>query len=314
MRQIKRLMKHASDTAFFQGKFGSPRGHDIIDLEAFSQKLPLMRLEELVAEKIRSGDPYSSRLCRNRNPLVTFQLEYDAEAALYLALDRADLKAYAEALGRCWSLLGLGKGDRVAIFDYGTSPVSYLASSAFTPYLKSGAADASRCQPICNDGTANMSQRAIDILKFVRPRVLFIRRDCVQPFTLEVERLLPRLSDYTQALVVAENEGLLSKADQSAYERRLGVPVYRLLRIDVAMFLAMECPKCRLLHSWQDLYFLESTPVRFQEPAGELREKSLVITNWFARTCPTVRYLSQVDASLESAGCPKGADDIRISA
>ena len=84
------------------------------------------------------------------------------------------------------------------------------------------------------------------------------------------------------------------------------MPVYRLLRIDAAMFLAMECPECRLLHSWQDLYFVESV--------DDGVDKSLVITNWFANACPTVRYLSQVRASLEPAGCPRGPKDNRIAA
>lgn len=306
MHQIKQLMMHASSSHFFKRKFGSVKIQGIADLEAFTRKVPVMTLEELVEERVRSRDPYSLRWCSNRTPLVAFQLEYDIDPALYLGLDRVGLRGYAEALRRCWSLLGLGKGDTVAIFDYGTSPVSYLASSTFTPYLGQGAADALGCLPVCNDGLANLSQRAVEILKFARPRVLFVRTDCLEPLAMEIERQLLRLADYTKALVVTENEGLPSKRDQNAYEMRLGVPVYRLLRIDVAMFLAMECPECRLLHSWQDLYFVESV--------ADGLDKSLVVTNRFAKACPTVRYLSQVRASLEPAGCPRGPKDNRIAA
>jgi phenylacetate-coenzyme A ligase PaaK-like adenylate-forming protein len=306
MHQIKQLMKHASSSPFFQQKFSGLKTQGITDLKAFTQKVPVMTLGELIAERIRSGDPYSSRWCSDRIPLVVFQLEYDIESAIYLGLDRVSLRGYAEALRRCWSLLGLGKGDTVAIFDFGTSPISYLASSTFTPYLGQGAADALECLPVCNDGVANMSQRAVEILRYVRPRVLFVRTDCLEPLAMEIERQLLPLADYTKALVVAENEGLPSKRDQNTYERRLGVPVYRLLRIDAAMFLAMECPECRLLHSWKDLYFVESV--------DDGVDRSLVITNWFAKACPTVRYLSQVRASLEPTGCPKGPNDNRIAA
>ncbi len=314
MHQIKQLMKHASGSSFFQRKFGRLKTQGITDLKTFTQKVPATRLEELVAERIRSGDPYSLRWCNNKNPLVVFQLEYETESALYLGLDRVALRGYAEALRRCWSLLGLAKGDTVAIFDYGTSPISYLASSTFTPYLGQGAADVLGCLPICNDGVANMSQRAVEILRFIRPRILFVRTDCLQPLAMEIERQLPRLADYTSALVVAENEGLLSKGDQDAFERRLGVPVYRLLRIDMAMFLAVECPECRLLHSWQDLYFVESVTEGLEETSGDRRENSLVVTNWFAKACPTIRYQSQVKGSLEPAGCPRGPQDYRIAA
>lgn len=308
---MKQFLGRASRSPFFQQRLAGPKIRGIVDLKDFSEKVPLTSLEELVTEKVRSGDPYSSRWCGRGHPRVVFQLEYDAASALYVAHDRAALRGYSEALRRCWSLVGLGEGDRVAIFDYGTSPVSYLASSAFTPYLGHGAADLLGCLAICNDGVANMSQRAVEILKFVRPRVFILRSDCLHPLVVEVEREAVRLSDYTHALVVAENEGLMSRADQMAYERRLGVPLYRLLRIDLAMFLAMECPECRLLHSWQDLYFVETVT---EEEAGDRKKGCLVITNWFAKACPTVRYLSQAQGSLEPAGCPRGPKDLRISA
>lgn len=313
MQQIGHLIKHASTAPFYKRRFESLGTDAISHPKGFAEKIPTMTLEELVAEKIRSGDPYSLRCAKGRLPLVVFQLEYDTETALYVALDRDDLKHYAEALRRCWSLLGLKRGDRVAIFDYGTSPVSYLASSLFTPYLKQGAADLLGCLPICNDGVSHMARRAVDILRLVRPRVFFLRNDCLQPFTAEVEREGLRLSDYTLFLVAVENESLLSKTEQGAFERKLGVPVYRLLRMDAAMFLAMECPECRLLHSWQDLYLVESVAEGIEEQLDNERPGCLVITNWFARTCPTLRYLSQIKGSLEPAGCPRGPKEYRIA-
>ncbi len=273
-----------------------------------------MQLRELVTEKISSGDPYSSRRCGRSAPPVSLQIEYNTETALYLALDRRDLKEYAKALTRCWSFLGLRKGDRVAIFDYGTSPISYLASSAFTPYLSQGAADALGCLPICNDGVANMSQRAVEIVKFVRPRLLFLRNDCLHPFTAEVEREGLRLSKYVRALVATANEAVLTKPEQDAYQRSLGVPIYRLLRVDLAMFFATECPQCRLLHAWPDLYFVETLEPETHRPVRRGLRGSLTVTNRFARICPTIRYLSQLEGSLEAPGCPRGPKDLRIAA
>ena len=83
----------------------------------------------------------------------------------YAELDRSsrDFAAYLQRT------LGLRKGDRVAIFDYGTSPLSYLAASSFTPYLDRGAADLLGCLPVCNDGVANMSPRAVEITVLREP-------------------------------------------------------------------------------------------------------------------------------------------------
>jgi phenylacetate-coenzyme A ligase PaaK-like adenylate-forming protein len=314
MHQIQRLLKRAVAAPFFQRQFEGLEIQGIADLSAFSRMVPTIRLEDLEEERIRSGDPYSLRWCGRNSPLIVCQLEYDTESPLYLGLDRPALGFYAEALRRCWSLLGLAKGDTVAIFDYGTSPISYLASSLFTPYLTRGAADLLGCMPVCNDGVANMSQRAVEILRFVRPRVLFVRTDCLRPLAMEIGRQALPLAEHTSALVAVENEGLLSRGDQNECQRRLGVPVYRLLRIDLAMFLAVECPECRLLHSWRDLYFVESVAEGFEGRAGEPEAHSLVVTNWFAAACPAIRYVSQVKGSVEPAGCPRGPQDWRIAA
>ncbi len=312
--KIRRLIQSASKALFYRRKFAGLRAANAVDLERLSENVPATRLEELVAERITSGDPYASRWCGRQNPSVLFQLDYDTESSLYLPLDGGALRNYAEALRRCWALLGLERGNAVAIYDYGTSPLSFLASAAFTPYLKKGAAEALGCLAICNDGLASMSKRAVEILKYVRPRILFVRTDCLQPLTLELENQLVRLADYVQAVVVSENEGLLPKADQTAYEQRLGVALYRLLRVDLAMFFAVECPECRLFHSWQDLYWLESPPEDLTAVSADLGHPNLMITNRFARACPTVRYISQVQGSIRLPGCPRGPQDIRIAA
>jgi phenylacetate-coenzyme A ligase PaaK-like adenylate-forming protein len=159
-----------------------------------------------------------------------------------------------------------------------------------------------------------MASRAVEIIKWVKPKILFVRSDCLAPLSAEINRQLPRLADYIGAVVVAENEGLLAKEQQLASERQLGVPVYRLLRIDIAMFLAVECPDCRLLHCARDLYYVESAADGVDQDANMSEENALVVTNWFAGSFPSIRYLSQVKGRLASPGCPRRPQDQRIIA
>ncbi len=311
--RMKRLIQRGSASPFYRRKFKGGRKLRVADLSTFSKTIPPFTLEDLLEERSSSGDPYSSRWCEKKTPPLTFQLEYDTEPRLYLPLDRSALKGYADALTRCWSLLGLEPGDNVAIFDYGTSPVTYLASSSYTPYLQRGAAEALGCLPICNDGVANMSQRALDILRFIRPRILFIRSDCLQPLIQQADTTSLVLSDYIRALVVTESEGALTRTEQTGFEERLGIPVYRMLRIDLAMFIAVECPLCRFLHTWQDLYFVENDAADDQETVESGLPSPLLITNWFALRCPTLRYQTQIRGSLIAPGCARGPRDQRIA-
>jgi len=281
--------------------------------EEFSRQLPVTTLDELVRARRENRDPYGLRRQKKTAPKVAIQLEYDTEIALYAALDSYELTLYAEALRRCWSVLGIGQGDGVGIFDYGTSPISYLASSAFTPYLHRGAADILGCLAICNDGAANLSQRAVDVVRFARPRVLFLRTDCLYPFATEVTRSSLVLSSHVDTLVAVENEAVLSSADRDSYQTTLGVPIRRLVRADAAMFLAPECPRCSMFHVWPDLYFVET----FDEEKNQQSSRQpsrLVITNWFSKSFPAIRYLSQINAVLESTGCPAGSTDLRMRA
>lgn len=272
----------------------------------------LTRLSDLVAARIASGDAYAGRRAPGRKPLVTFQLDYAEETPLYLGLDRGDLRRYAEALRRCLGLLDPRPGDVLAIFDYGTSPVAYLASATYTAYLGQGAADAFGCTTICNDGVTQMSHRAVEILKYARPRFFFLRPECLQPFLAACEAAGVQASRYTEALVATHNEGTIDAGLLARCQERLGLPLYQLARSDAALFMAMECPECRLLHTWPDLYRVEVVSPDTLRPVAGGQPGLLVITSRFARVCPARRLLTRLEGRLVAPGCPSRPGDVRL--
>lgn len=308
------LRRAAAETAFYRQRLADDAGvRGGQGAPGLLTRLPLTRPADLALEKLRTGDAYAGRLARGRQPLVTFQLDYAEEARLYLGLDRADLRVYAQTLRRCLALLGLHLGDGLAIFDYGTSPVTYLASACYTPYLAEGAADGLGGITICNDGVPNMSQRAVEILKYVHPRYFVMRVECMFPFMQACEAEGVRASRYTEALVATRNEGGLDRGLRELCRERLGLPVYQLPRADLALFLAQECPACGYLHTWADRYLVEVVDPDSLQPLPDGREGRLVITNHFARVCPAVRILTQLEGRLVAPGCALGPRDVRLS-
>ena len=313
IKQLKRVLRNAArNSAIFQEKLAHLQIPDLNDEQDFIRKVPILRLEDLEEVRSSTGDPFSGRKCQGKAAQLTFQLETGEEVPLYIALSRSDLRLYAQSLSYCWRLLGLTKGDRVAIFDYGSSPISYLASSAFMPYLYRGAAEELGCIPLCNDGVSQMSQRAIEIIRFIRPRVFFIRSDCLFPFSQEVKRQGISLPDYIESLVVTEDDGIPSIRSCQTWASALGVPVYRLLRVDVAMFLGVECPHCHLLHVNSELYFVEAAQKGQDGMPGRNSPGVLTITNLFARMTPTIRYVSHVQGVLMEPGCSQSPEDERV--
>ncbi len=245
-----------------------------------------------------------------RQATVTVQLESDP--ALSIELTAQDLGGYAAALARCWSILGISRGDTVAIFDYGSSPVTYLASSAFFPHLQRGAADLLGCLPICSDGVPQMAPRVVRILRYLRPRALFLRPDGLNPFAHHVESEGLDLGRHVEFLVVSQDEGVLRAPARDEWQKRLRVPLYSLLRIDRSLFLAMECPDCHAFHTSREMY-----GVRAVEPAaagagpgdaGGLME----VTPAFAPHVPQ-GYVSSLVGSLLPGHCHRGHEDQRIA-
>lgn len=312
--RLRRLVGHARrDTAFFRGRLsGVGRASFIHGVSGLLARVPPVRASDLAAQKVRTGDPYSGRLAKGRVPLVTVQLDYAEETHLYVGLDRGDLKRYAAVLRRCLALLGLGPGDVVAFYDYGTSPTVYLASACYTPYLTQGAADALGCTVICNDGVPNMGHRAVDLVKYVRPRYLFVRPECVQPFVAAAEADGDRIERYLQGLVATCNEGPFDPRLPEMVQQRLGLPLYWMPRSDLALFMAQECPECRLVHTWRDVYTIEVLTSDSLEPVPEGQMGVLAITSLFARVCPAIRVLTQIQARVVPGGCPRGPEDIRL--
>ncbi len=182
---------------------------------------------------------------------LAVQLEHPLpEGGRFQVLQPRELERYALALARCWRLAGLRRGDRVVIMDFGSSPVSYLASSMYTPFLRLGAAERTGCIPACNDGVATVVQRGVHLMRALNARAVYVRNDLVMPL---LGAWAPSGAP-PPAVIACGEESLLTPAEAEQFRDRTGVVPLRLLRLDAALFLSQECPVCRAFHVCRDLY------------------------------------------------------------
>lgn len=119
-----------------------------------------------------------------------------------LELGPKQLGKYAHALGRAWREIGVGKGDRVMIYDYGASPATYLASKRFAPYLERGAAEITGSQVICIDGLTSNAERAAHVVRYFKPSFIFARLDVV-PLLVSGPTALPGKGEGLTLIVIA---------------------------------------------------------------------------------------------------------------
>ena len=246
------------------GEDGQPRPWDLAALEEYASSNP--------------RDHFAGRVRAGHVPKFALQLEATQNPALWVALDPPELDRWAGVVERMWRRWRTDRGETIAFFDYGSSPLVLLASSGYVAYLRRGAAERLGLTSVCNDGVAAMAARMVTIVETFRTAMLIVRRDLAVPFAMALEAAGLKLADYLRWMAITEVEGTVSRADSDRISARLGVPVWRILRSDAAFFLAGECPACRAFH------------VDREYRAEPLSSGSVGITAIFAQTCPAVRF------------------------
>jgi hypothetical protein len=235
-------------------------------------------------------DPYGGRRIDGRLPPLSLQLEATDDPHLWVGVDAAELGAWSTALERLLGRWGVGAGDTVAYFEYGSSPLVLLSAASYVPHLGGGAVDRLGADTFCNDGLATMAIRMVDAIRLLRPAVVVLRADVLAPFAEAVDVTGLELAETVGCLAVTVPEGAPFPAEVERYSQRWGVPVRSVLRADAAFLLAGDCAGCGLFHVDPGLYCLEAAP------------GGAAVTATFARTTPAVNYLLD-GVRLEPAGC-----------
>jgi phenylacetate-CoA ligase len=266
-------------------------------------------MEALLRAGKRGRDPFGGRRDHSRPARVILQVADGLP--LYWALGPREMAGAAAALARCWQQLGIGPGDRVAIYDYGTSPLALFASASYLAYLRAGAADLIGCIPICNDGLPELAPRAVHILKYVQPKVMFVQAEAMEPL-LAAQARAGDPAGPPCTLVAAADEQTASPSQLQRWARRVGRPVRQLLRSDAALFFAAPCPSRSAYHASGAHYLLEALSEGDRQPLPPGEVGLLTITNLFLRTCPVIRYVTDLRAALMAGPCPCGESDYTI--
>lgn len=255
---------------------GRLRPWSLADLEDFAATHP--------------NDPFAGRLRDGFAAKFALQLEATENPPIWIALEPPELDRWAGVIERMWTRWGIARGETIAFFEYGSSPLVLLASSGYVGYLRRGAADRLGLTTICNDGVAAMAGRMVAIVETLRPSMLILRRDLAVPFATALEAAGVNLADRVRWLAIAEVEGAVARAEAAQLSVRFGVPLWRILRSDAAFFLAGECPGCRAFHLDKEYR------------ADTLASGHVAITTRFAEACPAVRF-DIGTAMLLQGGC-----------
>ena len=255
-------------------------------------------LRQLVA----SGDPFGGR--RNLAAPAPLIIQATDGVPIYLALTAEDIAGAARALAAAWKTLGVRRGDHVFIYDYGTSVQTLFASWSYVPWLRRGAADILGAVPICNDGLPDFADRALHVLRYLRPRVTVVEYRLMPHLLHRVADQRSSVSNWTELIVVSPDEEVVAAGELNRWSRELGLPIRLLLRSGPALFFAAECEHGSL-HA-DPRYYRVGVQAHANEPPRSTGEGNLCITNRFLRGTAVNDYVSTVDIGIRPGRCPCG--------
>lgn len=258
-------------------------------------------LDDLQAFAASSGDPFAGRLLGDALPDLSLQLEATEDQSVWLGLSRSELRRWSQALEALLARWGLGHGDTLACYDYGSSPLVLLAAGSYAPRLGKGAAERLGADVVCNDGVASMARRMADVIALLRPAGVVLRADVVMPFADALDVVGVDLASTCRWVAVTQVEGAPYESQVDRYAERLGVVLHRVLRVDAAALLAGDCSACALFHVDPHLYRLEA-----------VGHGDVAVTTAFLQTCPAVRYDLGPGAIVEP-GCEAEPDAWRLA-
>jgi phenylacetate-coenzyme A ligase PaaK-like adenylate-forming protein len=263
--------------------------------------------EDLEAVATGLGDPFGGRHDIDHSPDVLIQVARDLP--IYWALTASDLNAISVFLAGAWTRLGITAGQRVALYDYATSPMVVYASRAYVPHLDAGAADILGCLPICNDGLPDLADRCIHILEYVQPSVLFVDAELMDPLLRARER---KGSRAVPRVVVTSDEAPVGSAQIREWGALLGTEVKQMLRADAPLFFAPPCvTEPMTFHPDEGAYRVEvlspDPPDRPPDDVGQI-----TVTNLAVRSSIVIRYVTNVVGIVRDGSCRCGRTGPRV--
>lgn len=263
--------------------------------------------EDLEAIATKLGDPFGGRHDIEHPPDVLIQVARDLP--IYWALAARDLNALSTVLAASWARLGIAAGQRVALYDYATSPMVVYASRAYVPHLDAGAADILGCLPICNDGLPDLADRCIHILEYVQPSVLFVDAELTDPL---LRALGTRGSRRPSRVVVTSDEAPVGSAQMREWGSLLGTEVHQMLRADAPLFFAPPCvTEPMTFHPDEGAYRVEAlNPDASGDSPDEVGQ--ITVTNLAIRSSIVVRYVTNFVGIVRDGSCRCGRTGLRV--
>lgn len=156
--------------------------------------------------------------------------------------------------------------------------------------------------------------RAIYLGEQLKPRIFFSLVSYFDQVTqgIKGQKKVPKDVFQPEIIVLRElkDDMQLTSEKEKEYKNEWGSEFYRMLDVQDAAFLAMECPEHSGLHAWEDMFIIEA--LSNGELVAEGKKGKLAITNLWSEATPAIRWQTDYEVTLDKKQCKCGGNHLRI--
>lgn len=316
--RLQRQVKYVFNNSEFYNKKFKDAGinpGDIKSLENLS-KIPVSSKEEILAS-FDASDPFGGRLCVPNDKLWYIILPHEAMLSghpFYTAYTYNDRRILMDQLTRFLRIVGVGTKDLVMTSGQSWELTPRVLESAFTG--KETVQD--------RLGFINMPleaslvfidmPRAIYLGEQLKPRIFFSLVSYFDQVNqgIKDQKKVPKDVFQPEIIILRElmDDMPLTDEKEKEYKNEWGGEFYRMLDVQDAAFLAMDCNAHAGLHAWEDMFIVEA--LSNGEPVPEGKKGKLTITNLWSEATPAIRWQTDYEVILDKSQCKCGGNHLRI--
>lgn len=283
------------------------------------EKLPLISRSDLVSDAEKEDYILGSRLCvpLEEAPWVLPSPEFFIQTApVGTALTIGDHRFMVHQLARQWYMIGIDNGDIVQIQSMTWEGITCLYTNP-THEISVVVPDIMNCMVIPVELLGPDSPRVVHLARYFKPRTLFTAIPDIDNVKASAQNLGVNIKDLGYQRMIfrtryPESASIAPPSEREKYSKEWDVESFVMLDIPDNIFYAVDCPEHQGLHFWEDAFIVEVVDPETGERKNPNEVGKLVISNIFAKATPLIRFLTDIDASIDNETCTCGRTHSRI--
>lgn len=194
---------------------------------------------------------------------------------------RNELQQAAKSYSNCLHELGVKQGELIQIYDFGSSPISFLFGRNYCPLSIEGTSELLNVRVLFNDGIPDFLGRGLYGLAKCRPNSLIIRKELLGPLVQRNKQYDEIKNGGPTRIIVTADRDFITKEELLELQEKLRVEISYIFRIDEILFFAYSCTRGKLHYHYPKKQFRIDQSANLWNFHSYISEKTITVSGNF---------------------------------